>query len=340
MRVDAYLCIILDRPPTLRYQEMGQPLPVSEALWRAETRVARTRLHWNEPAGRARSAFSTMMRDGLDTAGFVTGYLQMPYLSLEDNHFSLCAFLSELWGVCKEAHEEHHRHYRSPERNHTADLLRSWKVYLHEWRVHIEKTDELEETFFAEFSGDRNLFLGLNLTLYHLVSLKVYANLQLLERKKCCAQCQEADVENVIRAWAQSSDGRQAAYHAAQLKRVYEHESTLYKPGVHRLSNVLAPAGLLASAVVLCLYSAKVPGVTTEGDAVTAPVEAVELTQAKLTDMPEYQTWISQGGLATVDGVPLHAFSVPRFSSWYRDQLTSCPVYSSRLVAFLLTLKI
>ncbi|PYI06406.1 hypothetical protein BO78DRAFT_429859 [Aspergillus sclerotiicarbonarius CBS 121057] len=40
MRIDAYLCIILNRPPTLRYQEMGQPLPMSEALWRAETRVA------------------------------------------------------------------------------------------------------------------------------------------------------------------------------------------------------------------------------------------------------------------------------------------------------------
>lgn len=67
LRIDTYLYIILDRPPALRYQEIRLSLPVSDELWRAETREARTRLHWYEPAGRSRSAFSTMMRDGLET---------------------------------------------------------------------------------------------------------------------------------------------------------------------------------------------------------------------------------------------------------------------------------
>ncbi|KAJ5431776.1 hypothetical protein N7445_008274 [Penicillium cf. griseofulvum] len=120
-RIDTYLCIILDRPPTMRYQEFGLPLPVSEAMWRAETREDRTNFHWYEPAGRTKSAFSTMVRDGLESQGFGVGYLRMPHLSLEDNHFSLCAFSSELWGVSKEAHEDHHRNYRSPELNRTSD---------------------------------------------------------------------------------------------------------------------------------------------------------------------------------------------------------------------------
>lgn len=339
LRIDTYLSLILDRPPKMRYQEIGLPLPVSDALWRAETRETRARLHWDEPAGRARSAFSSMVHHGLDTQGFMTGYLQMPHLSLEDNHFSLCAFLSELWGVSREAHEEHHLNYRSPGMNRTLERVKLWKGYLHDWREHIEKSDELEDTFFADGGADYNHFLGLNLTLYHLICLKVYANVRMLEDKKCCVQCQEADTDKVITAWAQSTDGRQAVYHALQLKRVYERESMLYKLNDHRVSNVLWPIGLLASAIVICMYSSKVSSVT-KGDVVTTPGESIELTQSRLIGTPEFDNWISHGGLATVDGVPLYEFSVPHLSSWYLEQLTSSPFYSSRLVAFLLTLKI
>ncbi|KAJ5933629.1 hypothetical protein N7454_005958 [Penicillium verhagenii] len=345
LRIDTYLCIILDRPPTLRYPEIRLTLPVSDDLWRAETREARTCLHWYEPAGRTRSTFSAMMRDGLETHGFITGYLRMPRLSLEDNHFSLCAFMSELWGICREAHEEHHLNYRSPELNRTADRVRTWKGYLQDWRAQIEQTDDLENTFFTDLSGDGNPFLGLNLTLYHLACLNMCANLRLLEYKRCCTNCHDADVENVIGAWAQSADGREAVYHATQLKRIYEHQSTLYKLSDHRLSNVLGPAGLLASAMVLCFYSAKISTVpagasgSDDTDTIVPPGDTMELSQSKLAGTPEYETWISQGGLVTVDGVLLHVFSVPRLSSWYRDQLASSPAYSSRLINFLLTLK-
>ncbi|KAJ6119020.1 hypothetical protein N7471_013640 [Penicillium samsonianum] len=325
----------------MRYQEFGPPLPVSDDLWRAKTRADRTNLQWYEPAGRTKSAFFTMVRDGLESRGFMTGCLRMPQLSLEDNHFSLCAFLSELWGVSKEAHEEHHRHYRSPELNRTADRVKLWKGYPQDWRIHIEDTDKLEDAFFGECLSDCNHFLGLDLTLYHLLCLKLYANLRLLEHKKCCSGCQEANSENVISIWARSPDGRQAVYHAAQLKRIYERESRLYKPNDQRLCNVLGPAGLFASAIVLCTYSAKAPGVNTpEGDTVmTAPHDEIELGQSNLVGSPEFENWISEGGPASVDGVSLHPFSVPLFSSWHRDRLETCPVYSSRLVTFLLTLK-
>lgn len=286
-----------------------------------------------------------MMRDGLETQGFVTGYLRMPRLSLGDNHFSLCAFMSEIWGICHETHEEHHLSYRSSQVNRTADRVRTWKGYLQDWRAQIEQTDDLENAFFSESSGHVSPFLGLNLTLYHLASLKVYANLRLLEYKRCCVNCHDADVENVLRAWTRSADGREAVYHAVQLKRIYEHQSTIYKSNDHRLSNVLGPAGLLASAVVLCFYSTKISTITTEGrgadndEAVVTPGKKIELAQSKLVGTPDYETWISQGGLTTVNGMLLHVFSVPHLSSWYHDQLASSPAYSSRLVNFLLTLK-
>lgn len=271
----------------------------------------------------------------------MTGYLRMPLLTLEDNHFSLCAFLSEIWCVSKEAHEEHHRNYRSPELNRTADRVKLWKGYLQDWRVHIENTDKLEDAFFGGCISDCSHFLGLDLTLYHLLSLKLYANMRLLEHSRCCSGCQEANIENVISIWARSPDGRQAVYHAAQLKRIYERESNIYRLNDQRLCNILGPVGLLNSAIVLCTYSAKASGVNTpEGDTVMpAPADAIELSQSNLVGSPEFENWISQGGPATVDGVALHPFSVPRFSSWHRDRLETCPVYSSRLVTFLLTLK-
>ncbi|PCG98694.1 Transcription factor [Penicillium occitanis (nom. inval.)] len=234
LRIDTYLCIILDRPPALRYQEIRLSLPVSDELWRAETREACTRLHWYEPAGRSRSAFSTMMRDRLETQGFMTGYLRMPRLSLEDNHFSLCAFMSEIWGICRETHEEHHLSYRSSQVNRTADRVCTWKGYLQDWRAQIEQTDDLENALFSEPSGH-----------------------------------------------AQSADGREAVYHAVQLKRIYEHQSTFYKSSDHRLSNVLGPAGLLASAVVLCFYSTKISNVTTECSAADSD-EAVVAPEKKI----------------------------------------------------------
>ncbi|KAJ5688032.1 hypothetical protein N7536_010651 [Penicillium majusculum] len=341
LRIDTYLCIILDRPPTMRYQEIGLPLPVSDGLWRAETTADRTNLLWYEPAGRTKGGFSTMVRDGLESRGFMTGYLRMPHLTLEDNHFSLCAFLSEIWCVSKEAHAEHHRNHRSPELNRTADRVNLWKGYLQDWRVHTEKTDKLEDTFFGGCISDCSHFLGLDLTLYHLLCLKLYANMRLLEHSKCCSGCPEANIERVISIWARSPDGRQAVYHAAQLKRIYERESNMYGLNNQRLCNALGPVGLLNSAIVLCTYSARTSGVNTpESDTVmTTPADAIELGQSNLVGTPEFENWISHGGPATVDRVSLHSFSVPRFSSWYRNQLETCPVYSSRLITFLLTLK-
>lgn len=325
----------------MRYQEIGLPLPVSDGLWRAETRADRTNLVWYEPAGRTKSTFSTMVHDGLESGGFMTGYLRMPHLTLEDNHFSLCAFLSEIWCVSKEAHEEHHRNYRSPELNRTADRVKLWKGYLQDWRVHIEKTKKLEDAFFSVCISDCSHFLGLNLTLYHLLCLKLYSNMRLLEHSKCCLSCPEANIERVISIWVRSADGRQAVYHAAQLKRIYERERNMYGLNNQRLCNALGPAGLLNSAIVLCTYSAKASGVNTPEShtVMTTPADAIELGQSNLVGTPEFENWISHGGPATVDGISLYSFSVPRFSSWYRDQLETCPVYSSRLITFLLTLK-
>lgn len=325
----------------MRYQEIGLPLPVSDGLWRAETTADRTNLLWYEPAGRTKGGFSTMVRDGLESRGFMTGYLRMPHLKLEDNYFSLCAFLSEIWCVSKEAHAEHHRNHRSPELNRTADRVNLWKCYLQDWRVHTEKTDKLEDTFFGGCISDCSHFLGLDLTLYHLLCLKLYANMRLLEHSKCCSGCSEANIERVISIWARSPDGRQAVYHAAQLKRIYERESNMYGLNNQRLCNALGPVGLLNSAIVLCTYSARTSGVNTpESDTVmTTPADAIELGQSNLVGTPEFENWISHGGPATVDRVSLHSFSVPRFSSWYRNQLETCAVYSSRLITFLLTLK-
>ncbi|KAJ5908338.1 hypothetical protein N7495_001020, partial [Penicillium taxi] len=337
LRIDTYLSLILDRPPTMRYQEIELPLPVSEDIWRAEKMEAGARLHWHGPTG-LRCAFSTVIRDGLERQFSETGYIQMPHLSLEHENLRLCAFLSELWGISREAQNEQHLNYLSPKMNRTSARVKLWKGYLHNWWVHIGNTDKLEDSFFADAPADWHPFLGLNLTLYHLLCLKMFANLRMLEFNKCSIYCREADIDNATTTWAQSTDGRQAVYHAVQLKCIYEREKMLYNLNNHQVSNVLWPIGLLTSAIVLCVYI-KVSGVA-EGDAMITSGETIELTQSRLVDTPEFDHWISEGGMATMDGVPLYAFSVPLFSSWYQEQLKTSPLYSSRLASFLLTLKI
>ncbi|OKL56177.1 hypothetical protein UA08_08563 [Talaromyces atroroseus] len=69
---------------------------------------------------------------------------------------------------------------------------------------------------------------------------------------------------------------------------------------------MLGAAGLLASAMVLCAYSAKISGVADSDDADVPPGKTMELAQSKLVDTPKYKTWISQGGISTLTMLKLN----------------------------------
>ena len=350
LKIDAYLSLILCRPPSIRLQEIRISLPVSEDLWNAATSEDEKRLQWYEPAGRAKTAFSSIVRDIIQSGGWMTAYSKMPPLSLEDSHLGLCSLQTEIWTAAQETHYYNHGSSGGEERK----MPRQVKVcrrLLEDWPEYMEKCHRLEQKLYVDPPDPESPYLARVLTLYHLSALNLYANVPVLETKKCCAQCQDADLDNMIMAWAQSSDGRRAVYHAAQLQRVHEREHAISTPEQLQFSNPLRSAGLLASAITLCHYSVIFSRSRDATDVVSsarlndsppnAAWQAVELSDTMGTgEEHTSETWIKCGGLASVSDIPLCVFSVPKLSSWYRERLGAVPSYSQRLISFLLTLKV
>src|SRR5947209_6462624 len=101
LRVDAYLSILLDHPPSVRYQEICIPLPKSPRLWTAASEDERRNLQWNEPAGREKALLCFLMRDALD----MNRRHQLPcHLTEADYHLGLCSLQVGTWEAAHEAH--------------------------------------------------------------------------------------------------------------------------------------------------------------------------------------------------------------------------------------------
>ena len=87
LRVDAYLSVLLDYPPSVRYHEIRIPLPKSPHLWTAASEDKRRSLQWKEPAGREKTLLCFLMRDALD----LNRRRHLPYhLTEADCHLTLC----------------------------------------------------------------------------------------------------------------------------------------------------------------------------------------------------------------------------------------------------------
>ncbi|KAI1075200.1 fungal-specific transcription factor domain-containing protein [Whalleya microplaca] len=101
LRIDAYLSLLSDQPPLIRYHELSIPLPKSSQLWAAAADKERRRLQWNEPAGREKALFCFLIRDILDASR--QAHLTC-HLSEIDYHIGLCAMQSATWEAAREAH--------------------------------------------------------------------------------------------------------------------------------------------------------------------------------------------------------------------------------------------
>ncbi|KAK4696899.1 hypothetical protein P7C71_g1092, partial [Lecanoromycetidae sp. Uapishka_2] len=333
------------RPPTLRFQELRLTLPVSEDLWIEPSRESRLRLHWTQPAGRAKLNFNDLMRQGLLSIGLMKLPLQ---LFQEDYHFGLCALQLEIWAVAQEARYHDHRTYKNPSLSSYGEV-RVWYNYLLEWRNHVEQNHCLESCFFADDHAPppepsfHHGIAALNLNLYHISVINLFANVQLLETSRCCPDCTEANISHCIQTWTMSPAGRHAVLHAAQIQRVHECErarsSSSLGSAPRLVSNVLSPTALLMSAVVVCVYGIRFSGCPS--CSATHPIddETVELASSGPETSGACQYWVENGGSACVNGLPLCLCSVPKLSSWYRERLQGSPSHEQRLIRFLLALK-
>lgn len=275
LRTDAYLSIILDHPPSIRYQELCITLPKSERLWTASDDNERRGLQWDEPAGRQKALFSFLLRDVLSGGGGGGG--QLPYrLTKDDFHLSLCALQGGVWEAAREAHSSATGELDL--KLAPGDPIQTWRSHLNCWRASMERDTALRRVYFSGPRPDpsngrdmnRDVLSPLTLLLWHMSSLKMHAPLSLLQTSNhqyhargrgSRAVMPTRSPEVRLRTWMQSPCPRIAAWSAAQIMRVVmrERERASDPSAASKASdtvlNPLAVPGILMSAVVACSYA-------------------------------------------------------------------------------------
>lgn len=159
LRIDAYLSIVLDHPPSVRYYELCIPLPKSPQLWEAPTEPERRRLQWNEPAGREKALFGYLMRDALLIESAEDGAGQqrqpLPYrLTALDRHLGLCAMQSGCWQAAREAHSAASDELVT--KLTPGSPIQLWRAHLSVWRQGMEDECGMTARLFQDVSDQSN----------------------------------------------------------------------------------------------------------------------------------------------------------------------------------------
>ncbi|KAI2471089.1 hypothetical protein F4781DRAFT_142270 [Annulohypoxylon bovei var. microspora] len=266
LRVDAYLSILLDHPPSVRYQELCIPLPKSRQLWAAANEPERRKLQWNEPAGREKALFSFFMRDALDPSR--EGML--PYcLTDVDYHLSTCATQTNIWEAAREAHSS--MSDEIVEETNPHSFVQRAHPHLELWRD--KHCGLLNKYLSGDLIGDAHQLGPLTFTLMHMSNLKLHSPMNILRVKghyyksRPGASIPTRKPTAHLHSWMSSMCPRSALWNAAQVCRIFEIESGRFvRPNgnnnmrgsfssrmrVH-LNPLLIP-GVLMSAIVTCSY--------------------------------------------------------------------------------------
>lgn len=257
LRIDAYLSLLIDHPPSVRYQEISIPLPKSTHLWTAASKDERRTLQWNEPAGREKARFCFLVRDALDDEC----RQQLPFHLAEiDYHLGLCSFQAGIWETAREAHSCGFDELISNSR--PRDHVVKWRSQLDLWRAKMEKDCQLWQNYFSASTKSADYKCApLSVILWHYSALALHAPLKLLQGQGCCFKCRSgtpgATRKNKARhrGWIESSCARIAVWNAAQIAKVVALEFTNVTSTTRLRLNPLAIAGLLKSAIVVCSYA-------------------------------------------------------------------------------------
>jgi hypothetical protein len=249
LRVDTYLSVLLDHPPSIRYQELCIPLPKSSQLWESATEEERRKLQWDEPAGRGKALFGYLIRDALaDTGTDATSSSgsshSLPYrLNRMDYHLGLCALQSGVWEAAREAHS-------AASDDIVTKLFPGAPIDL--WRAHLKRwctkmvddcyqsnptlnSPTIPTTCTGTATADPDSALTpLTLTLWHVSVIKMHAPLTLLRihgqfvhgpsaalnPAAAAAMAAVQKPQARLRAWIASPCPRAAVWSAAQIARV------------------------------------------------------------------------------------------------------------------------
>ncbi|KAM7210846.1 zinc finger protein zas1 [Rhypophila decipiens] len=284
LRIDSYLSILLDHPPSIRYQELCIPLLKSSQLWTASSEEERRSLQWDEPAGREKALFSYLMRDVLSDGASPGLRVQrnLPYrLTGTDYHLCLCAMQVGIWEAAREAHSAASDDIVT--KLTPGDPILVWRANLTLWQAKMEKECRLVDRLFSTSpevmnpTNSDDVLAPLTIVLGHISSLKMHAPLTLLRIHgnltghtglNAAAAAAMAAVQKPnarMRAWASSQCPRTAVWNASQIARVVAQglpdtitgsnsDGGASRIPTRLLLNPLAIPGLLMSAIVTCSY--------------------------------------------------------------------------------------
>ena len=320
LRVDAYLTILTDHPPSVRYQELRIPLPNTLHLWTAGGEDERVIPRQSDTRSATKPAFCFLVRDVL----LFDHQRHLSYqLTEAEHHLSLCAMQVGIWEALHDT--------RTCDSNTNAteplstEVIQLWNSHLHRWRASTERDGLDMWNYHTSTRTDDPNFPPLNLFLWHISALSLHSPLRLLKCQACCVNCSifsEMTTERRrerLRAWAASSDIRIAVWNAAQLCRIAARQSSSNSTSGDLTLNPLVIPGLLRSAIVICSYAyyTRACPACTRGP----PVELVDLLAA---ENGESQRWVEQGqGSAYWSplSIPLCQCKVMTLARWFREAL-------------------
>ncbi|KAL9600011.1 MAG: hypothetical protein Q9219_003480 [cf. Caloplaca sp. 3 TL-2023] len=337
LRIDAYLSLLVDHPPSVRYQELSIPLPKSTRLWAAATEDERRKQQWYEPAGREKARFCFLVSDALDPKR----RHQLPYHLAEiDYHLGLCSFQAGIWETAHEAHRCEFDELTANAR--PRDHVAAWRSHLDLWRANMENNCQLWKSYYAasEKSADYNC-APLSIILWHYSNLVLHAPLQLLQGQACCFKCRSGmssltrKNQTRYRRWIDSSCSRIAVWNAAQIVKVVVLEFTTKTSATRLRLNPLAIAGLLKSAIVVCSYASYTRACP---ECINGPpMDLVDLFDAA-DDDDRLTTWKQHGrGIADwgPSSTPICRCRVSHLASWFLGLLAKEKIADAEFKTFL-----
>ncbi|KAI1207828.1 uncharacterized protein F4807DRAFT_433451 [Annulohypoxylon truncatum] len=269
LRVDAYLSVLLDHPPLVRYQELCIPLPKSRELWAAANEPERRKLQWNEPAGREKALFSFFMRDALNPSR--EGAL--PYCLTDiDYHLSTCATQTHIWEAAREAHSA--MSDEIVEETDPKTFVQRAYPHLDLWRDKRRENCEILHKYFAgNLPSDEHRLGPLTFTLMYMSNLKLHSPMNVLRVKghyyksRPGAAIPTRKPRVHLNSWMSSVCPRSALWNAAQVCRIFLIESGRFGTSTDSNGNMsslrsrarlhlnpLLIPGVLMSAIVACSY--------------------------------------------------------------------------------------
>ncbi|EEQ29780.1 hypothetical protein McanMca71_005969 [Microsporum canis] len=329
LRLDVYFSIIINRPPSLRFQELHLALPVTKTLWKASKVEDRYHIQWFEPAGRDRCIFQSAVQDFFQTRGGLVNTNRMQPFEEPDSHLALCAIQVELWSATQAVRGDRDCSTRFMTSTQQSGNLGFQSSHLLYCQAYLEDAYKRGQICFVECPETQHFWLALNLTLYHLTLLNIHADISLLEHQNCGDARQEAETQRILRAWVDSMDGRKAVYHAVQLQQKYECKTCAAWPEYYNYWNPLRPTALLYSCIILCAYNAECAVSVMENSS------AVELSVEEDISAGPIHDWIQKGGCASIRGAVLGRSAISQLVSWARERLAPFNTASRRFERFL-----